>query len=484
MYLDLSGNKIKKLVNGTFNGLVNVKRLDIHLNDIGQIGSGAFANLMCLEYLNLDSNSIQTLKNVQFGLKLLELSLRFNKLSDLSEIYSQGLNSLIISNNRIQTVNFIVHLSNLEYLDLSQNGLIKIEKNSFSHVDKLRYLNLSGNKLDLDGEFLGYSQTCLESLDLSFNDIKYIESANLTFQYLSSLKALNMSNNQIKSLDSNALESLSQLSDLNLAWNNIGLIKRDYFLNLRKLRMLKIGFNLLESIDILNNNLEYLDLEQNKLDKIGEHDFEFNLKLKFLNLNSNPIQKIDPRAIFRLTFLKTLKLANTSLNEIFLTKSLKELDLSYLNVSITNIEHLNLIEWINLANTRIRNISFDRFISNSTRYVDLSFNFLNTNNFEKLNILSISTETLILRQTNLQQIEHITFENLINLKYLDLSFNNLTYVGSVSFAYNKNLEHLDLSSNKLYEFDVVLNKLKYLNLENNRIVSINDQLFDYFSMGR
>ena len=91
-------------------------------------------------------------------------------------------------------------------------------------------------------------------------------------------------------------------------------------------------------------------------------------------------------------------------------------------------------------------------------------------------------EVLKLRQTNLQKLEQINLHNLINYKHLDLSFNNLSFISQNSFEFNLNLEYLDLSWNSLYEFSIVLNKLKYLNLDNNQINSTNELLKDYYSM--
>jgi hypothetical protein len=89
-------------------------------------------------------------------------------------------------------------------------------------------------------------------------------------------------------------------------------------------------------------------------------------------------------------------------------------------------------------------------------------------------------EVLKLRQANLQKIDQIILKNLTNLKYLDLSFNNLSFISQDSFEFNLNLEYLDLSSNSLYEFSIVLNKLKYFNLDNNQINSTNEVLNDYY----
>jgi Leucine-rich repeat (LRR) protein len=89
---------------------------------------------------------------------------------------------------------------------------------------------------------------------------------------------------------------------------------------------------------------------------------------------------------------------------------------------------------------------------------------------------------LKLRQTNLQKIDQINLKNLINLKHLDLSFNNLSFISQDSFEFNLNLEYLDLSSNSLIEFSIVLNNLKYLNLDNNQINSTNEVLKDHYSI--
>jgi Leucine-rich repeat (LRR) protein len=461
IYLDLSANKIRKIVNGAFDSLINVINLDLHLNDISRIEKTAFTDLQNLIYLNLDSNEISTLKNVRFNDKLFELSLRFNLISNLSEINSFSLNRLHISNNKIQTIDSIYWMPNLEHLDLSQNRLIKIGERSFSSLKMLNYLNLSRNKLDLTSEFNRISyfkiQTLLVNLDLSFNDIVYLDS-NVTFQSMHSLKCLNLSNNRLKSIHPHAFGYLFNLT------------------------ILRLGFNRISSLKFLIklNNLEYIDLEHNMLSSIDEDDFRFTFNLVALNLNSNPIKSIHENAFERLNCLNSLKLSNTSLHTLFLSHDLKELDLSYLNFSMIGFMNLSNLEWISLAHTKT-NISYSLFLSNLTRYVDFSLNLFQWDDFKMFDILGDALDTLILRQTNLQQLDQIDFRALTNLKRLDLSFNNLTHISSEAFeTFVSNLEYLDLSSNLLYEFNLILNKLIYFNLENNRIEKIHNVMLDYF----
>ena len=444
-----------------------------------------FTCLEKLEKLNLDSNEIFSLNDVQFNLKLVSLSLQFNMLTNLSEIDSNSLEYLFISNNRIQTLNSISNLPNLEYLDLSQNRLIKIEENSFLNLFKLRHLNLSFNKLDLEnGRF---KNNYLETLDLSFNEIKYLDS-NSTLVYLNSLNSFNLSNNRLKMIDSYLLRDLRQLKDVNLASNNLKLINENSFFDLKNLTILRLSFNQIESLEFLRKNkahlknLANLDLDHNNLISIDEFGFEFNKNLTYLNLNANPIEFFHVKALENLKSLETLKLSQAILNNsLKLDKIfLKKLDLSYLNVSLENASNLTNIEWINVAKSNI-NISFGHFLSNQTKYVDFSHNQIN--DFKMFKILGKSIETLKLSGIHLEQVDQINFTNIINIKYLDLSMNNLTHLNRNSFESNTNLEYLDLSWNKLEEFYLILKKLKYLNLENNQIKSINSILFDYFSIG-
>jgi Leucine-rich repeat (LRR) protein len=493
LLLDLSANKIKRLVDGVFHGLKNVKKLDLHLNDIDRIEIDTFIELENLQNLIFDSNQISSLKNVRFNSKLDRLSLRFNMLSNLNDINSKSLTYLYVSNNRIQDINFKISLlPSLEHLDLSQNRLINIREESFLDLDKLKYLNLSFNRLDLGSKCnnVSYfkSQTRLETLDLSFNEIKYLDT-NLTFKYLDSLKTLNLANNKLKSIDSWIFVFLPNLNELNLAMNNLSILNNMCFCNLSNLKVLNLNSNQMSSTSFLNGsknclyNLDFLDLSQNKITSIGENDFEFQNNLKFLNLNSNPIEIIHENTFERLSYLKTLKISNISAHFLHVNPAIKQLDFSYVNLSILNSEHLTDIEWINLAHSQV-NVSFCAFMSNQTKYVDFSYYDFkwDENDFKCFNILGSTLETLKLRKTNLQSIDQINFKELINLKHLDLWYNNLSFLNPRSFEYTTNLEYLDLSSNRLLEFSIVLNKLRYLSLENNQIMSTNKVLNDYYSI--
>ena len=77
-------------------------------------------------------------------------------------------------------------LDNLEKLYLRSNKLTKIESNTFQHLTKLKKLNLSENQIeqiDVDG-FKGLDN--LEKLNLSDNKLSVVESKS--FQHFKNIK--------------------------------------------------------------------------------------------------------------------------------------------------------------------------------------------------------------------------------------------------------------------------------------------------------
>ncbi len=199
------------------------------------------------------------------------------------------------------------------------------------------------------------------------------------------------------------------LKELNLASNNLIFLNKRCFYGLTCLKKLKLCCNKINSTDFLKSNknylknLEILDLEQNEIILLNDTQFTSFVNLSFLNLNSNPIESIHVSAFNGLKLLKTLRLSKSKIDSLNLNSDLKELDLSFMNVSIFVEQKLSYIEWINLAKV---NCSFELFLSNVSKYVDFSYNQFKWENDSKIfNILGPALEVLKLRQTNLCLIQ-------------------------------------------------------------------------------
>jgi hypothetical protein len=102
----------------------------MHLNDIKQIELRSFNDLKSFKHLNLDSNQISTLKNLQLNNNLETLSPRFNLLTNLIEIDSLVNYDLLIKKifNQIFTIRGTLTKKNLSFFSL--------EIPKFTHISK------------------------------------------------------------------------------------------------------------------------------------------------------------------------------------------------------------------------------------------------------------------------------------------------------------------------------------------------------------
>nr|XP_022297528.1 toll-like receptor 13 [Crassostrea virginica]XP_022297529.1 toll-like receptor 13 [Crassostrea virginica] len=117
---------------------------------------------------------------------------------------------------------------------------------------------------------------------------------------------------------------------------------------------------------------------------------------------------------------------------------------------IIGINHLRLL---NLSNNFCSNVSRDFF----SHIINLSELYISNN------LLGFSIAS---------DIDGRIFENLLNLRHIDLKANRIAHLPFMVFKSLKNLQHLDLSNNLLttVEFDILkLKALKYLDLSGNQI---------------
>lgn len=213
------------------------------------------------------------------NLKALDVS--FSHVKDLGNINQfQHIKCLFAQNASLHSFpEAILELSNLFFLDLSQNKIRKIENN----IDKLENIVL---------------------LDMSKNIIK---SLPMAFTKLKNLMLLNLSNNEIKNLN--------------------------YSFELANLRYLDIGDNIpIKNIQRISNLqlLNYIDLSNNNFHKIPDEICSL-ANLKVFIFSENPIRTINP-LINKMEKLENILLESCELTffpkEVLYLKNLSALILS------------------------------------------------------------------------------------------------------------------------------------------------------------
>ena len=495
--LVLNSNRIKQLRNGVFTGLHKLVSLKLSANEIMSIEKQAFDNLSGLDALELESNKLKQIQKGHFD-QLVELQYLYlfeNQLANI-EPYSFGqlkkLKLLDLSSNKLESLQYkaFADLTSLAILNLAANYLTSIE---LKYLANLTLLNLSGNYLDTQVNLAGL--TSLVELDLSFNYVKRLEKS--FFSDMCALKTLHLTNNKLDFLENLAFENTPNLIHLNLGFNRLVQLSRSVLCSLSKLTELVLKSNLLARIDSIIWNikclasLETLDLANNFIESVADHDFELNLNLQVLNLNANPIKFIQDSAFRELKSLRSFQMAHSRLDcfnvSLLNSEYLADLDLSFNCISFEDIR-LKSLRNANFKGVQ-SNKSLEEFLNSELTSLDFSGHNFN-GDFKRLNALT-NVEVLKLRHIGLESMKAIDFVNFPRLSHLDLALNNLTRLLSDSFVPLDKLVYLDLSHNQIEFVDEnifglpessVLYPLEFLNLEHNRITFMGSHMFNVLAL--
>lgn len=321
--------------------------------------------------------------------------------------------------------------TNLRIVDLS-NNIISSIKDSMFPSQSLRYLNLRYNKLQTPNFQLS---TSLVNLELSFNSISSI-SKNF-FSNMKQLQVLHLSHNAVEVLTNRLLTENTNLEFIDLSFNNISNVAKVVFF-LHRVKNLNMQYNKIQNINFtLPISLHSLDLSFNKISSIKHDTFSGMNELITLKLNDNALE------VFPSGLCDTLE----NLNEINLQRN---------NISfVTNqtFAFNNKLKVVNLAENNIFGIETTAFSSENIEYLNLAHNKIQTINF------TIPTRT----------------------KTLDLQHNNISHINDNSFVNTSNIEELYLNNNALKiippKLFKSLNNVKYINLQQNNLSMLPDELF-------
>jgi Leucine-rich repeat (LRR) protein len=239
---------------------------------------------------------------------------------------------------------------------ISNNQLRKIEKSAFRRMHYLNYISLDEDIYDLESDAFQFIQKDLIWLSINgwsvaINDQTYFFNE---IRKLTGLKRLSLQNISLTSFEKEWLNGLGNLEQLDLSWNQIESLNETAFEYAPKLKIFSIAYNklvnlddMLKSIKRFSNQLTDLEMSSNKIRFIEKRHLESFVKLKYLSLSDNEINNIEESS-----FIK-----NTELQRLYLDKN-------YLS-SMPDIFKLNKLYIYNMSNQNgmlesIGNYAFDR----------------------------------------------------------------------------------------------------------------------------
>ena len=229
------------------------------------------------------------------------LNLADNIMSSIPENLPRALKVLDLSRNLITNINNELERSrSLQVLNLQQNKLKLFRKDAFRGIRSLNKLIVASNYIHfLPGMFEPLQN--LTHLDLSGNRLRSINLPKIHFRPLSSLKFLNLADNQCAILKENMFTHLTSLVSLHLERNNLSSVVSKYgrqlqFAGLNRLEELYITSNNITTLpeEFLKNqtSLKTLQADHNKIGSLGPKLFKYTKKLERLNLKHNKISFI------------------------------------------------------------------------------------------------------------------------------------------------------------------------------------------------
>ncbi|XP_056224152.1 leucine-rich repeat-containing G-protein coupled receptor 5-like isoform X1 [Seriola aureovittata] len=383
--------------------------LDLSMNNMTVLSSGALSNLHFLEELRLAGNDLSFIPRGAFA-----------------GLYN--LKVLMLQNNQLRSVpgETFNNLHNLQSLRLDANHISSVPIGCFSGLRSLRHLWLDDNSLtEVPVEALS-DLPALQAMTLALNHISHVP--DHAFSKLGRLVVLHLNNNRIVSMGTNCFHGLHSLETLDLNYNSLV----EFPTAVRSLGHLKeLGFH--------SNNIQ----------SIPEHAFTGNPSLITIFFYDNPIQSVGRSAFQNLPELRTLSLNGaadlTEFPDLTGTKSLESLTIT--GARITSLPSSVCEQFPNL------------------QLLDLSYNQIQTlPSFSGCE----SIQKIDLHHNEIEELQENTFHGLMSLCCLDLSWNRLSTVRPNSFSALPALTKLDLSSNQLSSLPLIgLQSLTHLRLAGN-----------------
>ena len=322
-------------------------------------------------------------------------------------------------------------------LSVSTNDALKIDdiqnKKIRDYILK-KYDNLSftinGKKYLSDIVLKDITDLDLSGLGLTEKDLKDLEK-------FSNLSMIDLSNNNIKNIDT--LLNIKGLWMLDLSYNNINNV--DNLTKIEDLSTIKLSHNNISDIGSLSKlkNISDIDISNNNITSINLTEFK---NLGEIDLSDNPINW--ENSLGENDNIYELKISNTNLKNLSSLKNLK--NISDLDISNNPIESLEGIDEFELYSLDISNINL-----NSVQNIDkISVRFVYANNCN---------------------IDDISIFNGTNMAYLELKNNNITDISNIGIT---SLEGIDLSNNNIQNGIESLNNLQSVVLSNNNITNLDE----------
>jgi len=446
-YLDMSENRIDNIAGTAFDDIAtSLSELKmVNGLSMSSLDSAPFKKLRAMRHLDLSGNKITTIAG-DFFHKMRDLrtvNLQDNRLDKVSpqyfrNDYTPDLVNITLAFNHIGSVDkgTFKDLNRLRVLDMADNKIKSIAKGAFMNMENLETIYLEDNSIDTISNEAFHNLPKLSTLNLAYNSI-----SRMSFDWLDQVGTLSaikldVSHNSIGELSANrsGWSAYSSVRSLDLGYNNIKYITRNYF-------------------EPIRSSLTHLVLRHNQLTNISRDIYSEMEHLHWLDFSNNRIQLVDSDAFINTKSLQVLLLDHNEISEIYQDMLIQSPSLQI----------------VSLAHNKLRFLPDTLFHDTQLEIFDVSHNLISKMPENCLSRVSDTLRHFDISHNQLTILNPEQFRKMINLVHLDLSYNKIHMVMDKAFYNLNRLTHLDLSYNPMKNmsgqvFDTLLGNLCHLNL--------------------
>lgn len=239
--VNLASNQIEAIEDENFESNRQLQILDLSQNRISKVSAKAFANLDRLRYLNMNSNPIVSLPELEFGSSILQLVDFTNcQLEEVPGKMPASVADFRLGNNKLKQIRAesFENITNLRLVTLNNNEITQVEEKAFGTIERLMEIWLSYNKLKSVPRLLPRN---LNKLFLDHNEIYEIGARN--FPINSQLELLTLDTNKVERISDAAWVEMPKLKRINLNANKIKVMTSGSFTNIPSLECLRLSNN-------------------------------------------------------------------------------------------------------------------------------------------------------------------------------------------------------------------------------------------------
>ncbi|XP_022826007.1 protein toll-like [Spodoptera litura] len=331
---------------------------------------------------------------------LTKLLLSINGITHLPDNLFMDINKLTWLNIRSNTINLSEELfkplEKLETLEISHNHMTNISSNLFSHLSFLRKLSLWQSNVTWFSKDLFTGVDVLEELDLSSNGLNELPAS--IFKPLKKLKKLTLFSNKFFSLPQNLFRNNAELETVVILNNDVKLkeLPKYLFGDLPNLKQIYIQRSGLENLpyDVFANSpvITNISLAYNDITTLPEAIFNDQINLLELDLSYNQLSELKPKLFSSLVRLERLKLCHNSLVEISGQTFSSLLSLIYLEMEHNNLKTISPYLFSNNKQRMSISLAYnqldfeDKELTNNSWLVKRASSFAHTYNLKLLNL--------------------------------------------------------------------------------------------------